>query len=129
EQGTRGVSLHYHPLEKRARRSGHVEIRVQLPAHALQGEEGLDHQCQVSRQGQAVTAQQLGDVAQHQAYAQVLERYAPVLIDELADVLVQARFVDFDTTGPIQQHIRHGLWLLFNQAMQQLRDLEATRFR
>ena len=128
EHGAGRVTLPHHPFQVRARGTGHVELRVELAAHPFQGQEGLDHQGQIGRQGQRVLAQQLGDVAQHQAHVQVLERHPAVLVDERADVLLQPRFVHLHATGPVQQDVGHLLGLLRDQAVQELGDLEAALF-
>ncbi len=59
---------------------------------------------------------------------QVLQRHPAILVDEGADVLLQARFVHVAATGPVQQHVGDRLRLLPDQPVQQLRDLEAALF-
>src|SRR5690606_18585218 len=124
------VALEHRALEERARPAGHVEAGIELAAHALEREEGLDHQRQVGRQGEAVPAQDLGDIGEHGAHPQVLQGYPAVLVDEAADRFLQARLVDVGAVpGPVHQHLGDRPRILVHQPVQQLHDLEATWLR
>ncbi len=125
-QGGGGILFDQCAPQIRRGHRGHVEIRIQLARHALQGDEGLEHQRQIGRQGQAVVAQHRDHVAEHAAKTQMPEGHAAVGVDEGVDFRQQACLVDIGVAAPFQQHVGHRRHLLRRQAMQQTRDLAAA---
>ena len=126
-QGARRVACAHHLAQQRQGFGGHVELRIQIAAHAFQRNEGLDEQGQIGRQTQVVFTQDGGDVGQHLAQLQLCQGHAVVLVDKGFHLRFQLPEVDaLGIARPVQQHLGHCLWLALHQAQQHLQQLVAS---